>query len=98
MESLINSKLLTSALLTKLKIINAVFITLDSLFPFVYAYSYSVINYKYPNYVPDPVKPPTWLLVVYLASSYSKGILLFISAIFLADSMRRIRKSVESLD
>ena len=98
MESLIKSKLPSSAELTKFKIINIVFITLDTLLPFVYAYSYSVINFKYPNYVPDPVRPPKWLLIVYLASSYSKGILLFISAVFLADSMRRIRKTVKSLD
>jgi hypothetical protein len=46
----------------------------------------------------DLVNPPAALTSVYLLASYSKGILLFIAAIFLGDSMRRIRKAVSAVN
>lgn len=53
---------------------------------------------KYPNNVDDPISPPEILLDMYLLSAYSRGILLLISAFFLADSMRRIRSAISDSD
>jgi len=53
---------------------------------------------KYPNNVENPVPPPKILLEMYLLSAYSRGVLLLISAFFLADSMKRIRSAISDSD
>lgn len=65
--------------------------------PILYGASTGVIFIKY-NFFADPyVAPPNGLTVFYLICSYSKGILLWISAIFMGDSMRRIRNAINQV-
>ncbi len=66
--------------------------------PLIYSVSFYFLALDYPNNVDEPKRPPTYLLVVYLLSSYSRGILLLISAIFLSDAMRRIKQIIQSTD
>lgn len=70
---------------------NTVVIVLDIVMPLLYVVCFGVLTYKYPYNVDDPIKPPSFLLSIYLIAAYSKGILLLVAAWFLADSMKRIR-------
>lgn len=80
------------------KRLNWVMITLDITMPFLYALCFYFLCVYYPNNVEAPVPPPNSLLTVYLVASYSRGILLLLAAVFLADSMRRIHDAITSVD
>ena len=80
------------------KYLNYTFIALDIIMPVLYATTFDILNKDFDNTVPDPKEPPTGILTVYLISSYTKGILLLISACFLADSIIRIRRVIAKTD
>ena len=65
--------------------------------PLLYSISYYLMNMNYDNNVTVPVPPPKSLLTMYLFASYSRGILLLISALFLGDSIFRIKKSINQV-
>ena len=73
-------------------------ISLDIIMPFSYALCFYLLNSHYPNTVENPITAPNSLVVIYLISAYSKGILLLIAGCFLGDSMRRIKNAVKELE
>lgn len=78
--------------------LNNTFMTLDVLMPLLYSVSYTLLNMNYNTNGEYPTNPPNSLLALYLVSCYSRGILLLISAFFLADSISRIKKAIQRVD
>lgn len=66
--------------------------------PLLYSMTYYFLNMYYDNRVSPSVQPPKMLVELYLISSYSRGILLLISAFFLGDSIFRIKKAINNVD
>ena len=67
--------------------------------PCVYSVTFVILNMQYPNMnVENPIPAPPQLVLWYLISSYSKGVLLTLSSFILADSIRRIRQSISQVD
>lgn len=90
MEAILKMKPL-STLIQKFKTItNWVMITLGILCPLMYAVSFFVLNQYYPRSGSNH-EPPNALYLFYMVGNYSKGSLLLIAALFLMDSIRRIR-------
>jgi hypothetical protein len=94
MEALIKMKPLSKLAQSFTLVTNWVMITLGVLCPLLYSVPFFVLNQYYPRNVTDPKKPPRALYIVYMIGNYSKGTLLLIAALFLADSIRRIRKII----
>lgn len=74
------------------------FVILDIILPLCYSLTYFLINFYYNDELLNTPHPPKLLLRIYLASFYSRGILLMISACFLADSIFRMRRVIKKVD
>jgi hypothetical protein len=82
-----------------IKTLNYAVIALDILMPALYAATCYVLNLKYENQTTKtPVEPPEYIVVFYFFSDYSKGVLLLVAIMFLADALRRFRGAIKRFD
>ncbi len=88
MEALMNYKVITERTKTLQKTFNSIVIFLDIIMPLWYCVTYAFLNVN-----PDQVHSNK-LQIQYILALYSRGLLLMLSALFLADSIFRIKKSI----
>lgn len=94
MEALLNYQVISEQTRARYKTFDFVIIMLDVVMPMWYSIMYCLLNIKEGN----DIMPSFSLQVQYILALYSRGLLLVLSASFLADSIFRIKKSILKVD